>query len=471
MKKILVFVLFMLVITASFVLPKAKDAVAAVCDLDLVFNGVTEGAVANSLIEYELKVKNNGSGTCLSGYLSVYYSDNEAYVSSTPLPKSGNYFWLLGNIVAGETKTISITTKKTNNNSLYTEACVTANNGTDDCKNPSFETVANPPVVPTVAPPVTPPTPVDPDPTEENDNLNDIPRLEGKEAGVWVWDSVNKMSEAKMQEVVTYAKHNGFNVIYLTIDDILPTLLLPNSADKTNKLNTYSANLVKFISIANTSGLPVDAVAGWKNWSEPAHQHKPLAIMDYVASFNENQTLKFRSMQFDIEPYLLPRYEKNKASVLTNLLNLTDKLQIQSEIRGLPISMAIPHFYDATQKWTPLITFKGNKDYTFNHLLNILDRQTGNSLLVMAYRNYAVGANGSIQISQKEIIDADATAGSTKIIIAQETGPVDPDFVTFYATSRDYMYSQIQVINNQFKNNDSFGGIAVHYLDQFAVLE
>ncbi len=437
------------------------EAKAAVCDLSVSFTGTSNGS--GSVNAYNLSIGNTGSGACLSGYLSLYYSDNESFLESSPAPKSGNYFWLLGNIGSGETKVVTVTTKRTDANPLYTEACVTANNGTDVCKKPVLGGVVNPP-------PVEPP-PVPPNPSGPSDNLSDIPKLDGKESGIWVWDSVDKMSEAKMQEVVLYAKHSGFNVIYLTIDDILQTLLLPTGSDKTNKLNTYSANLAKFIDIANASGLPVDAVAGWKDWSEPAHQHKPLAVMDFVASFNDTQTLKFRSMQFDIEPYLLARYERNKASVLTNLVNLTDKIQIQSAIRGLPFAMVVPHFYDATQKWTPLVTFKGKKDYAFNHMLNILDRQAGNSLIIMAYRNYAVGDNGSIQISQKEVFDADATTGVTKIIIAQEAGPVDPDFVTFYDTSRDYMFSQIQILNNYFKDSNSFGGVSVHYMEPFALLQ
>lgn len=458
---------FVFLVLVYLVLTQDVQA-TTVCDLEMKFTGVSEGSTSGSLNTYKLDIKNIGVGTCLSGYLSVYYSDNETYVNSTPVPKSGNYFWLLGNMATSETKTVLITTVKTNSNGLNTEACVTANNGTDVCKNPVFGTVVNPPVPP-VEPPVVPPVP--PNPSGPVDTLSDIPTIAGKESGIWVWDSVNKMSEVKMNETILYAKQSGFNTIYLTIDDLLPTLLLPDGSDKTNKINTYSAGLVKFIGIANSAGMPVDAVAGWKDWSEPAHQHKPLAMMDFVAYFNDTHSLKFRSIQFDIEPYTLARYERNKVSVLTNLINLTDKLQVQSANKNLPFSMVIPHFYDSAQKWTPLINFQGKSNYTFNHLLSILDRQAGNSLIVMAYRNYTTGTNGSIQISQKEIVDADSTPGSTKIIIAQETGPVDPDFVTFYNTSRDYMFNQITVLNSAFENNNSFGGIAVHYLEQFALLE
>lgn len=465
MKKFLVLGLFIFVITISFGFTTKVQAV--VCDLDMVFTA-NDPVVANSFVNYELKVKNLGSGTCFSGYLSVYYSDNEKYSIATPIPKSGDHFWLLGNIAPGETKAVLVTTKRTNTSPLYTEACVTANNGTDNCAKPTSGTiVVNPPPAPP-EPPIVPPVP--PMPTDSIDNLTDIPSLPGKESGVWVWESAKNMSESHMNEIALYAKQSGFNIIYLTIDDLLPTLLLPTGQDKTNKLNAYSAEVAKFLSIAQSHGLAVDAVAGWKDWSEPAHQHKPLAMLDYVANFNDTQNIKFRLIQFDIEPYLLTRYEKNKVSVLTNLVNLTDKIQAQSNNRGLSFSMVIPHFYDAAQNWTPSIIFQGKKDYTFNHMLNILDRQEGNSIIIMSYRNYSIGKNGTIEISQKEITDADISSGSTKVIIAQETGPVDPYYVTFYDTSRAYMFSQASLINNAFQSNNSFGGIAVNYIDPFKTL-
>jgi hypothetical protein len=127
----------------------------------------------------------------------------------------------------------------------------------------------------------------------------------------------------------------------------------------------------------------------------------------------------------------------------------------------------IPHFYDSTQAWTPKTTLNGVSDYTYTHLLRILNRNPNSTIIVMAYRDYFEGEGGTREIVTPEI----QQAGTTKVIVAQETGNVEPDYVTFYGQSRGELFSALGSIQNAFKNNAGFGGIAVHYFDPFIELK
>ena len=100
-------------------------------------------------------------------------------------------------------------------------------------------------------------------------------------------------------------------------------------------------------------GIAVDAESGWRDWAAIANRNKPYAIMDFVAQYNGSHTAKFRQLQYDIEPYLLPSYETNKATVLTEYIDFVNEL-VARDTYGLGIQMVIPHFYGSQDGWTPI---------------------------------------------------------------------------------------------------------------------
>jgi hypothetical protein len=87
----------------------------------------------------------------------------------------------------------------------------------------------------------------------------------------------------------------------------------------------------------------------------------------------------------------------------------------------------------------------------------------------MSYRNFSEGDNGSIAISKDEI--SKANKRQSKIIIAQETGDVEPPFITFHNTSRRLYNKQVATIENTFAQNKSYNGTATHYINAFLELK
>lgn len=292
----------------------------------------------------------------------------------------------------------------------------------------------------------------------------------GKEYGVWVWTPLSDLSDASMKSIVNSASANRFTAIYVTMDEYLVVDALPEGATKQALLAALRERAGTFVALATDKGIAVDAVAGAPDWGMPAHRPKALSMLSFVAEHNAGVAngRRFRGVQLDVEPYLLPEYAGGKESVLTAYVELVRDLAARSKERGLPLTMVIPHFFDAAQQWTPAIEVDGIKASTYEHLVRLLGPANGR-VIIMAYRNFSDGENGAIALSQAEI--AVANGSRMKVLIAQETGDAQPAYVTFLGTSRVALFDQLNRITTAFQTDASFAGTAVHYLDPYLQLK
>lgn len=240
---------------------------------------------------------------------------------------------------------------------------------------------------------------------------------------------------------------------------------MPDGKEKTDKKMAFDQAIQDFILEANKNGISVDAEAGWRNWSEEGHTYKAFATLNYAIKFNKFHTAKFRGFQYDIEPYLLEKYTENKKVILVNFLNLINQSVSALNNSDLELSVVIPEFYDGTNNDTPKFSYKSINGFTTDHLLSILDRRENSKIIVMSYRNFSQGEDGSIDISKDEISSADKHR--TKIVIAQESGDVEPSYITFYNTSKRRYNKETNKLKETFKTNKSFDGLAVHYINAF----
>jgi len=292
-----------------------------------------------------------------------------------------------------------------------------------------------------------------------------------KEYGSWIWTPVLEMTPEYIKSILSGAEADGVNTIYLSIDSYLDIFVMAKGQAREEAKKDFSNRLEYFISQANQRGIVVDAEAGWRNWAEDGNTYKGLAIVNYVKNFNATHQNRFRGFQYDVEPYLLDSYEGNEVSVLKNFIKLVDQTEYFIGTSALKFSVAIPDFYDKKDGLTPKISYNGKKDYIFGHLLNILDRRPDSSVIIMSYRNFAEGKDGTIEISNNEMLTAKSGAYKTQIIVAQETGDVPPPYITFHNTSKSYLLGQIVKINTAFGPHSNFGGIAIHYANAFLALK
>jgi hypothetical protein len=292
------------------------------------------------------------------------------------------------------------------------------------------------------------------------------------ELGTWVWTPTLEITPEYAETIFSGAKDRGVNAVYLSLDSYLDIYTMPEGIEKENLKKDFNSSIENFISRASERGIAVDAEAGWRNWAEPGNEYKPLAIVNLVETYNAAHATKFRGIQYDIEPYLLPRYHldaDNQKSVLLNFVSLVDKTA-DSLAESLKFTVVIPDFYDKKDLATPLLTYNSDTNSVYGHLLNILEEKAGSSIIIMSYRNYAEGADGSIEVSKNEITTAKKGSYSTNLIIAQETGPVSPPFLTFHNTSRTYMTEETTKLSAALSPSYPFSGLAIHYANAYLEL-
>ena len=288
------------------------------------------------------------------------------------------------------------------------------------------------------------------------------------EKGTWLWTPVLQITPEYMDSIISGAKNNGILNIYLSIDSYLDIYTMDNGPEKDAAEKKFSGIIEKFITLAHKNNITVDVEGGWRNWAEPGNFYKPYALMDYALNYNLTHTEKIRGFQYDIEPYLLDNYEKNKESILKNFILLVHGSAKKLANSSLDLSVVIPDFYDKESGQTPAFLYGGKSGYTFDHLLSVLENKPGSTILIMSYRNFSEGNDGSIDISKNEVEEADES--NTRIVIAQETGEVSPTYLSFYNTSRTYYLKQMSSLEKAFSNDKSFGGIATHYINAYMEL-
>ncbi len=295
------------------------------------------------------------------------------------------------------------------------------------------------------------------------------PGTDQPEKGVWLWTPTFNLTPAYWDSVISGAKKNGIRNIYLSIDTYLDIYVMPEGPEKEAKKKAFDGILENFIAAAHENDMTVDAEAGWRNWAEPGNEYKAFAVVDYVLQYNATHTEKLRGFQYDVEPYLLSSYQTNKKTVLRNFVDLVSRTVTRLRTSDLKLSVVIPDFYDSESGETPRFLYGWSYSYALTHLLHELERRPGSALIVMAYRNQSEGPDGSIHISQDEIRAADDYR--TKVIVAQETGDVLPPSITFYNTSLSSLNTQMQNIQEAFATNESYNGIAIHYINALLELD
>lgn len=440
------------------------EALAPGCALKFSLVPHQKAIEPNGTATYAVRIANKGKETCENASLSMYYGDKESFVFSEPSPTASDYYWSLGNLEPGASYSLDLHTKISlpHGSSFIAEGCATADNSSDIC----------PQLIMFVQEGAS-------QKTRLEDKLR-IPFLgdtpwsflfRDQEFGIWVWDSPAKMSPAYAGQVISVAKQNGFNVIYITIDDYLEISQIPGR-EKAEAKEQYMKSLSIFIQAARGAGMEVDVVGGAKDWAIDANTWKGHELVKFVEEYNKHYPkAKVRGLQFDVEPYLLTEYNADKQKVLKEFVVFVDDMARAMKDVDAKLSVVIPHFYDEEQNWTPIFTYKGEKASTYTHLLRVLKQKKDTSIIIMAYRNFFDDENGVRDISEAEIKEASEGDYTTSIVLAQETGNVSPGYVTFYDYPKSSLFDALGEIKNHFEGYDNFGGVAVHYLDSFLKME
>ncbi|MGG3311147.1 copper amine oxidase N-terminal domain-containing protein [Paenibacillus lautus] len=250
--------------------------------------------------------------------------------------------------------------------------------------------------------------------------------------GTWIWDS--NILKQDQDKIISFARIKGLTDIYLQVDrDIDPAI--------------YEG----FIRKAKSEGIQVEALEGRPEWAYRSKQEDIQKFIAWVKAYNAavGPEASFSGLHFDIEPYALSEWTKDNKTILESWMDNLRLIEKETKGSGLKIAIDVPF-------WLNTINVPG-KDYSMSAwMLEKFD-----CLVIMNYRNYALGSNGIVKNAQA--ILREASTLKKKVVVAVETleskeGPR----VSFYSMSSEVMEKELQSAHNQLAHYTSYAGFAIH---------
>lgn len=236
---------------------------------------------------------------------------------------------------------------------------------------------------------------------------------------MWVWDHPES-------GIVEYAAAKGVTAMYVHAPPGF-------SSDASHTL---------FLSDAHAAGIEVYAMAGDPTWAK-----KPAPLYAWVSEVVDHGG--FDGLVVDIEPYLLAdwSHDRQRSRLLGKYLKALGGAADRSG--SLPFLAAVPFWFD-----DPTLDTKDG-----SVIGQVLDRVDG--IVVMAYRDHALGADGIIEHAGTEV-DL-ATARGKSVVVGVETGRTGLDKTSFAEEGEAAMNSELEQVRVAFAGSAGFAGVSIHH--------
>ncbi len=240
---------------------------------------------------------------------------------------------------------------------------------------------------------------------------------------LWVWDV------SAPEETVEFAAVRGVARLYAAV---------PPDVGSSPAL----ADLVTLSAAAATRGIRVDALGGDPDWVDDPAGVVARWLLPALA------TGLFTGVHVDIEPYSKPSWSTDRPLVVEHYLSTLEA--IRDSCGGASLEADIPFWFDEVPAGASTLDRE------------VLARTDG--VTVMAYRNTAEGADGTIALAGRVMVAA-AELGRP-VRVGQETTFLGTDPVavkqTFFGQTLTRLESQLDLVTAAFAATPGFSGLAIH---------
>ncbi|GIO33475.1 MULTISPECIES: copper amine oxidase N-terminal domain-containing protein [Paenibacillus] len=250
--------------------------------------------------------------------------------------------------------------------------------------------------------------------------------------GTWIWDS--RIIKQDQDKIINFAKTKGVTSIYLQVDRDLDPAIYED-----------------FIRKATSEGIQVEALEGRPEWAYKSKQEDIQKFIAWVKTYNASAhpEARFTGLHFDIEPHLLSDWTKNNKTILESWMDNLRLIEKETKGSGLKMTLDVPY-------WLNTINVPGTNYSMSAWLLEKFD-----CLVIMNYRNHALGSNGIVDNAQAMLREASTL--KKKVVIAVETvKSAEGPRVSFFSMSSQTMEKELQSAHNQLAHYASYGGFAIH---------
>lgn len=267
--------------------------------------------------------------------------------------------------------------------------------------------------------------------TQENKEL---------ERATWLWDT--QLIKEDTETITNLIKEKNLTMVYVQFSPDI-------------EMSYYQ----KFIKELKLVGVKVHALDGSPTWANSLDEEENFLTWFRTYQQNSNPEEQFEGIHLDVEPYLQDGWESKQEEIVEEYQTMVKRVTEVSRELNVVFGLDIPFWFDEINFYNQL--GQGN---LAKWLIETVDEIT-----IMAYRNFANGEGGIIEISQNEI--KWANEANKKVIIAVETVELPETYTSFYGMSNNYLDNELEILRNNFKRDKSFSGIAVHHLMSWEDIE
>ena len=298
------------------------------------------------------------------------------------------------------------------------------------------------------------------------------PRKHGLAA--YEWHGAGQLARREARQHLRFLHRRGFETVYLDLGDYLDVADQPASPEQRARLRELRRHLRHYVADASRLGLAVHAVGGGPTWTEEPLRYLGSKLVELVADYNADVAAGERlgGVQLDIEPYALAGFFDDEEAALVAYLETLDSIvgDYRRVARHLELGFAVPFWFDGRGGSPGPVRFEGATKPAIHHVIDLVKDLRRAYLVVMSYRNFARGADGSIVNARDELGYARSVDARCGLVVGQQFGDVQPPEVTFHGRDRRDFENAAEQIVQAFGRFPQFRGLAVDDVDGYTAV-
>ena len=293
---------------------------------------------------------------------------------------------------------------------------------------------------------------------------------------VFEWYKLSQLNAKVSEPRLTTLRTDGFKTVYANVGEYLEVADQPDSRAQRTRLAQLKSDLKRFVARASNLGFAVHAVAGGPDWTDVSHRYLGPKLVQLVADYNgaaaPNERLQ--GVQLDIEPYVDPGFfDDTEAALIAYLQTMRDIVAAYRQVRArsgnhtLRLGVAIPFWFDGEAGAPGPVPFGGATKPAAFHLVDMLADLAHAYLVVMAYRNFTAGEDGSISHLRSEFEYLSSAGARCGLVVGQEYTEQEPPEVSFHGLGRGVFRTAAAEIAAAYGHLPQFGGLSVNDVDAY----
>jgi hypothetical protein len=290
------------------------------------------------------------------------------------------------------------------------------------------------------------------------------------------WRGLGQLTRPSTRQRLRFLHGQGFTTVYVDLGEYLDAADQPKTPARQALLRRLGGNLGYFVAEASRLGLTVHAVGAGPTWTEPELRYLGPKLVQLVGQYNATAPAaqRLKGVQLDIEPYVDPGFfDDTEAALVAYLQTMRDIVAAYRQARArsgnhtLRLGVAIPFWFDGEAGAPGPVPFDGATKPAAFHLVDMLDDLAHAYLVVMAYRNFTAGEDGSISHLRSEFDYLSSAGARCGLVVGQEYTEQEPPEVSFHGLGRGVFRTAAAEIAAAYGHLPQFRGLSVNDVDAY----